>query len=272
MAQSEAVLSSAAQAPHSNGRAWPPWRRALSCFVICFCDLFAEGRELRSIKPQSVGQWTIAVGTPLVPTPQLPSDFSPSGCGRPWDSSGRWYGRISPGAGAAPGALLRPRLWGRRLPARGAPAVTCPRGAQLREGVGTLPAGVSPSLSSSPAEDLFLSACLRFCLRGAQTETLGQVNTQVGAPGWPWELRRWRELSEGHGGGGSRFRSGGVSALEGQGPADMVGIKVLFLQEHPPPCCPTLSQVAWLLPLSFPREALAGGLGWGSPERGAGPQ
>lgn len=104
MAQSRAVLSSAAQAPHSNGRAWPPQRRALSCFVIRFCDLFAEGRELRSIKPQSVDQWTIAVGTPLVPTPQLPSDFSPSGCGRPWDSFGRWCGRVSPGAGAAPGA------------------------------------------------------------------------------------------------------------------------------------------------------------------------
>lgn len=45
-----------------------------------------------------------------------------------------------------------------------------------------------------------------------------------------------------------------MSALEGQGPADMVGVKVLFLQQHPPPCCPTLSRDAW-------REALAGG--WG---------
>lgn len=255
--QSQAVQLTAAQAPHSNGRAWSSQRRALCCSVVCSLCLVCRGSGTQVNKATANGSMDSCRGdTPGAYNPQLPSDFSPSCCGRPWDSSARCAGRVSPGAGAAPGAPLQPRVWGRRLPARRAPAVTCRTPALQERSFGKvwgLSLLVGPLPCPPPQRRIrFPSARLRFRLRGAQPETLGQVNTQVGAPGRPWKLGRWRELS-GATGGSSRFSSGGVSALEGQGPADMVGVKVLFLQQHPPPCSPTLSRDAWLLPLSGER-------------------
>lgn len=82
--QSQAVLLTAAQAPHSNGRAWSSQRRALCCSVVCSLCLVCRGSGTQVNKATANGSMDSCRGdTPGAYNPNSPLISAPAAAGGP---------------------------------------------------------------------------------------------------------------------------------------------------------------------------------------------